>query len=987
MTKEGFGLAYLYGNNTWSGKTIIKGGELSFGGNSTVGGDFIVSNGVLLAASNASLGALANTVTLGGNGTLGGFGANGVVRGRAAFDRAITLTGNGGYLFGRNDTSPDLNGIVSGSGRLLVQHGYDVANLNANNTYSGGTEVLSGGLDCLSGAANTTYGTGDVGIKFFGAVTLRGANNVGPTARVYMTYPASLILATNSFVLPEIDGSASGRIVLPAFATTANDSIATRFADGTKPLGMGNLFLHTSDTSPGFVFAGTSLWAFVVNDPSHTYRLGGGRTGGTRALTLGGNPGPLVDVGTTAHNLIVGDPSLLARRLNGNTVSSSYAQTFSGTTTVNRGHSFVGTLRVTGSPFGASNSPVFLNGATFGVNYGGGSGNVAAKGKLTFTGDSTVTLDASGTPTLTRLQADSLVRTGRGTLAIYGQRASLGTNERFMVVSEPTPQNGMVAPYFWDSYANGFANYVSVTGFTAAAWDKTTLTGVLGTDKVNLAGPEPLPVTGASVYALKSAFAISANGAAVLTNQGGGLILTGNTITHSAPMEFGANEAVVIVTAYNTLSGTLRGSGGLTKSGVGTLKLTADNSATLSGDITVNQGALRVVGSTNIGSGNVVLNGGEFLSDDPVTYSPGPTNYNNFVLGPLGGGIGTVSTANRPVYAGNISGPGALTLFSKNWGLFINGTNNTYEGGTFIDAANDEVRIFVASNSCLGSGDLVIGVGPSYSATSPGTAPRVTLWGDSNISTGATVTLLYWKSLMMLGSPAPRLGGFEGCGGIKLGLSPVDTFGQNCTLTTGLNNKDTEFYGRIEKAYYTRDCRLVKAGTGTLTLWGENSYDGGTVVSNGTLVVNNWINPVGWVRVLSGATLNGIGTVGIVSNNAGGTVKGSLYMRRLVMDPASTLNVTINGTNAVSQYGQLNVSEGVSLAGTLQLTLGFSPAAGQSFTILRNTSGTASGAFAGTGVTGTYGGRTYFFSIDYNGGSGNDIVLTRLVTGTVMTIR
>jgi hypothetical protein len=41
----------------------------------------------------------------------------------------------------------------------------------------------------------------------------------------------------------------------------------------------------------------------------------------------------------------------------------------------------------------------------------------------------------------------------------------------------------------------------------------------------------------------------------------------------------------------------------------------------------------------------------------------------------------------------------------------------------------------------------------------------------------------------------------------------------------------------------------------------------------------------------------------------------------------------------------------------------------------------------GTGTTATYGGRTYYFGINYQGGDGNDIVLTRLVTGTVVTIR
>jgi autotransporter-associated beta strand protein len=992
LIKEGFGLAYLYGDHTRSGTTLINGGELSFSGSSKAGGDIIVSNGVVLAAADTNLGVAANTVTLGGNGTLGGFGGNGAaVRTRVAFNRALTLTGNGGVLFGRNDTTPELNGPISGSGRLLVLHGYDVACINTNNTYSGGTVVASGGLDCTNGVNNNTYSTGDISVEFSGHLVLRSANNMGPSAKVYMTYPASLILAANTFTLPEIDSSASGRIVLPAAATTAVDPIAVRFADGTRPLGTGNLFLHTSDTSPGFAFGGTSLWAFVANDPSHTYRLAGGRTGGLRTLSLGGNPGPLVDVGSTPHNVIIGDPSLLSRRLNGNAVFLSYNQAYSGTTTVNRGCGFIGSLRATGNPFGDTNGPVFLNGGTLQLNSSAGAGNVAAKGTLTFTGDSTVWVESSGTPTLTRLQANMLVRTNRGALAVHGQRGSLSTNERFMVVSSvPASLNGMVAPYFWDSYNNGFVDYPNTNGFVPVGWNKTSLATALGTDKVNLAGAESLPAAGVSVYALKSGFAISANGNAVLTNHSGGLILTGNTLTHSAPMDFGTNEAVVIATLFNTLSGKLYGSGGLTKSGAGALKLTADSAATFSGDVTVNQGSLRLPGTNTLGPVTVVLNGGELLTDDAITYSPmGPTNHHNIVLGPLGGGIGTVSTVNRPAFNGNISGPGALTLFSKNWGFYIQGTNNTYSGGTYVDAANDETRIYVATNSRLGTGDVVIGVGPTYSATSPGTSPRITLLGDNNVSVNSTVTLLYWKSLLQLASPAPRLGGFEGCGGVKLGVNPLSTSGQNCTLTTGLSNKDTVFYGRIEKHNYSNLCRLIKAGTGTLTLWGENSYDGGTVVSNGTLVVNNWVNPAGWVQVLPGATLDGIGTVGIVSN-LGGTVKGSLYARQLVMNSAASNGVTLSGTSAVSQYDQLHVSEGLTLGGgTLTLTLGFVPAVGQTFTILNNTSSSPIGdQFAcGRSINVSYNGVTYAFAINYAGGDGNDIVLTVMPRGTVFSIR
>ena len=48
--------------------------------------------------------------------------------------------------------------------------------------------------------------------------------------------------------------------------------------------------------------------------------------------------------------------------------------------------------------------------------------------------------------------------------------------------------------------------------------------------------------------------------------------------------------------------------------------------------------------------------------------------------------------------------------------------------------------------------------------------------------------------------------------------------------------------------------------------------------------------------------------------------------------------LTMGGTNAVSQFGRLNVSEGVTLGGALSVGLNFMPQDAQTFKILNNTS-------------------------------------------------
>jgi len=75
---------------------------------------------------------------------------------------------------------------------------------------------------------------------------------------------------------------------------------------------------------------------------------------------------------------------------------------------------------------------------------------------------------------------------------------------------------------------------------------------------------------------------------------------------------------------------------------------------------------------------------------------------------------------------------------------------------------------------------------------------------------------------------------------------------------------------------------LVKAGAGTWTLNGINTYSGTTNVSAGKLVVNGVLGS-GSLAVSSGATLAGTGTIATLIFGAGST---------LTFDPASTLTVS-----------------------------------------------------------------------------------------------
>ncbi|MBR1252075.1 autotransporter domain-containing protein, partial [Bradyrhizobium sp. AUGA SZCCT0169] len=97
--------------------------------------------------------------------------------------------------------------------------------------------------------------------------------------------------------------------------------------------------------------------------------------------------------------------------------------------------------------------------------------------------------------------------------------------------------------------------------------------------------------------------------------------------------------------------------------------------------------------------------------------------------------------------------------------------------------------------------------------------------------------------------------------------------------------------------------QLIKTGTGTLNLAGNNIYTGNTTVDAGTLLVNGSIASSALTTVNAGATLGGTGTVGNLTI-AGGTLApgnsiGTLSVQgSLVFTAAATYLIEISPTNS-----------------------------------------------------------------------------------------
>lgn len=174
---------------------------------------------------------------------------------------------------------------------------------------------------------------------------------------------------------------------------------------------------------------------------------------------------------------------------------------------------------------------------------------------------------------------------------------------------------------------------------------------------------------------------------------------------------------------------------------------------------------------------------------------------------------------------------------------------------------------------------------------------------------------------------------------------------------------------------------------GNVDLKHPDSFSGAVNVTQGTLFVDDAssLSSASAVTVASGAFLKGNGGVSSATIQSGGTVApghspGCITASSMTIN--GTYNTEIGGTTACTEYDQLQVSNSVDVSnGTLQVSFvngfGSSASVGQTFTIINNSgSNPVTGTFAGLPEGGTFTSGGVTFRISYQGGNGNDVVLT-----------
>ncbi|EBY5147007.1 autotransporter outer membrane beta-barrel domain-containing protein [Salmonella enterica subsp. enterica serovar Gloucester] len=818
-------------NSGWDGQSLTKtgAGTLILNAENTYTGGTTISGGTLVATNVEALGT--------GNVT----------------DNATLELNTGG----------DFDNAISGSGRV-VKSGDETLTLSGANSYTGGTTISGGTLvasnvealgsgDVTDNATlelntggdfdNAIGGTGSVVKSGDKTLTLSGTN----TYRGGTTISGGTLVASNVNALGSGDVTDNATLEMNTGGDFANNIGGTGSVvkSGDKTLTLSGTNSYTGGTT---ISGGT----LVANNVE---ALGTGDVTDNAVLEL--------NTGGDFTNAISGSGQVV--KSGDKTLTLSGANSYSGATTISGGTLIATHVNALGTGAIDNRASLLLDASgqftvtdlttESGGNTEIGAGSTLQATTLTQKSDSTLTINLNSNTADPVIHAASQVSLA-GTLDITGvgdvldsDPASTDDLDTFTLIAS-------------DKTIAGDFEKLTVAGMDADLADFITVDG-----RIDDTGKQYELTTALTWYADRDDAVTDAHGTFNLTNADGSFAV--NTVLENV-------DATLDPASSTGWDGT-----SLIKQGAGTLILNAEN--TYTGGTTISGGTLVATNVDALGSGDV--------TDDATLELNTDGTFDNAI-----NGSGQVVK----------SGDDTLTLSGR----------NTYTGGTIISGGT-----LVASNvEALGTGDvtdnavLELNTGGTFDNAISGSG-RVEKSGDdaltlsgSNTYTGGTLI----SDGTLVASNVEALGTGDVTDNAVLELNTGGDF-DNAISGSG---------------------QVVKSGDETLTLSGANSYTGGTTISGGTLVATN-VEALGSGDVTDNAVLE-LNTGGDFDN----AISGSGQVEKSGDDV-----LTLSGANSYS--GGTLISDGTLVATNVE-ALGSGDVTNNAVLEL-NTGGTFDNAISGSG--------------------------------------
>ena len=763
LVKVGTGTLTLTGSNTYSGGTTVTGGFINFSAANNLGSGAITLNGGGLQwASGTSTDISSQLAAIGGNGATFDTNSNNV-----AF--ASTLTG----------------------GRI-TKAGDGTLTLSGTNTYSGGTTVTAGALQVTT---NSSVGSGDVTLN--GGTFQAGAGNLTFTNNFNLgTSGGSFDANGTTFT---ISGNITGQGMLTTLGSTLVLTGTNSYTGGTTILASSTLQLGDATHSATIIGAVNNSGTFkVVNNTagitsiinSGLVTFGNSSTAGTGPVINNASGGIFFNDTSTAGSTTITNNGRItfsntstagSATITNNSLDIIFfndASSAGSATITNNGGIFFSNSSSTVLPSTAGSAAIINNeeiefernstaansAITNSHNVYFFSNSTAGNAALTNNSSGLFDFSASTGPNNDgRISAGSIA--GGGTFSLGSNQLTVGGNNLSTAVSGVIADGGILG--------GGGSSLVKVGTGTLTLTGSNTYSG--GTT-----------VTGGFIN-----FSAANNfGSGAITLNGGGLQWASGTSTdisfQLAPI--GGNGAIFDTNGANvSFAFSLSGSGGVTKTGAGTLMLSGTN--THAGTTTVNNGTLEITSGGSITQSGSLTNSADFVVDGggSATFGSVTNNATGAITVAAGGTVhddlnnaGTVT--NNGVYVANVAGNTGTITNNATW------TGAITTSGTFTNTAGATVSGLV-TNSGTGSnaGTLSSGLantGGTFnnSGTINGTT---TISGGTFFGAGSVNTL----SVASGGSFAPG----NGTPGISASVSGSLAFQSGASYLIGLNFTTASF--------------------------------------------------------------------------------------------------------------------------------------------------------------------------------------------------